>query len=66
MTQGGAADCSSHLPVYMDISSGEAEYIFAEDVCVKASHHRMLSYDLRFLGISSYDGDTVPYNMIPQ
>ena len=57
MTQGGAVDYSSHPPVLVEMSSGEAEYISAAVACVKASHLRMLVYDLRFLGSNSYDGD---------
>ena len=45
MTQGGATDYTSHLPVPMDISSGEAEFILATAVCTNASHLEMLIYD---------------------
>ena len=55
MAQGGAADYSSHLPLSVAISSGEAEYISA--VCMKASFLMMLAYDLIFLGSDLYDGD---------
>ena len=48
MTQGGAADCSSHLPVPVAMSSGEAEYISVAVACMNASHLRMLVYGLRF------------------
>ena len=57
LTQGGAADYSSRLPVSLAMSSGEAEYISAAVACMKASHLRMLVYDLRFLGCDSYDSD---------
>ena len=59
LTQGGAADYSCHLPVPVAMSSGEAEYISAAVACMKASHLRMLVYDLRFLGSNSYDGDNL-------
>ena len=39
--------------------SGEAEYISAVIVCMKASHLRILLYDLRFVGSDSYDGDNL-------
>ena len=55
----GAEDYSSHLPVPM--SSGEAEYISAAVACMEASHLRMLVYNLRFLGSTSYDGDNLEY-----
>ena len=41
------------------MSSVEAEYIPAAVACMKASHLRMLIYDLRFLGCDSYDGDNL-------
>ena len=37
------------------MSSGEAEYISAAVVCMKASHIRILEYDLKHLGAKSYD-----------
>ena len=37
------------------MSSGEAEYISAAVACMRASHLRMLIYDLRSLGSESYD-----------
>ena len=57
--QGGPADYSSHLPVPVAMSSGEAEYISAAAACMRASHLRMLSYDLRFMGCDHYDQDIV-------
>ncbi len=54
-TQEGAADYGSHLPVPVAMSSGEAEYISAAVACMRASHLRMLIYDLRCLGSESYD-----------
>ena len=59
MTQGGAADYGSHLPVPAAISSGEAEYISAAVACMQASHLRMLVYELRNMGSKSYDGDNL-------
>ena len=41
------------------MSSGEAEYISAAVVCMKASHLRMLLYDLRSIGSKSYGGDNL-------
>ena len=55
--QGGTADYGSHLPVPVAMSSGEAEYIAAAVACMKASHIRMLVYDLRNLGMEDYNGD---------
>ena len=37
------------------MSSGEAEYISAAVACMKASHIKMLEYDLKHLGAKSYD-----------
>ena len=37
------------------MSSGEAEYIAAAVACMRASHIRMLTYDLRNLGSTTYD-----------
>ena len=44
-----------HIPVAM--SSGEAEYISAATACIRASHLRMLTYDLKYLCTEGYDGD---------
>ena len=41
------------------MSSGEAEYISAAVACMRASHLRMLRYDLRNLGSPLYDGDVM-------
>ena len=59
LTQGGAVDYNSHLPVPVAMSSGEAEYISAGFACIKASHLRVIIYVLRFLGSDSYDGDNL-------
>ena len=59
MSQGRATDYSSHLPVPVAMSSGEAKLILAVAVYIKSSYLRMLIYDLRFLGSSSYDGDNL-------
>ena len=45
------------------MSSGEAEYISAAVACMRASHLRMLIYDLRCMGSDNYDQDNV--NMEP-
>ena len=57
--QGGTADYGSHLPVPVAMSSGEAEYIAAAVACMKASHIRMLMYDLRNLGTEENDLNNV-------
>ena len=46
MRLAGAVDYGSHLPVPVAMSSGEAEYISAAVACMKASHIRMLEYDV--------------------
>ncbi len=53
--KGGAVEYGCHLPVTM--SSGEAEYIAATVVCMRASHLRMLMYELRNLRSPLYSGD---------
>ena len=55
--QWGPVDHSSHLPIPVAMSSGEAEYISAATAWMKASHLRMLIYDLRYLCTAEYDGD---------
>ena len=55
--QGGPVDHSSHLPISVAMSSGEAEYISAAAACMTASHLRMLIYDLKHLCTAEYDGD---------
>ena len=65
--QGGTVDYGSHLPVPVAMSSGEAEYIAAAVACMKASHIRMLVYDLRNLGSEDYnekDVDAEPARVI--
>ena len=55
INQGGAADYSSHLPLPVAMSSGEADYIISAAVaCMKARHLRRLVYDLRFLGYRTH------------
>ena len=39
------------------MSSGEAEYIPAATACMRASHLRMLIYDLKYLCTVEYDED---------
>ena len=53
--QGGAVDYGSHLPVPVAISSGEAEYIAAAVACMRASHLRMLVYDLQNMCSRNYN-----------
>ena len=55
LMQAGAVDYGSHLPVPVAISSEETEYISAAVACMKASHIRMLEYDLKHFGTQSYD-----------
>ena len=67
MKQGGPVDYGSHLPVPVAMSSGEAEYIAAAVACMRASHLRMLNYDLRHLGKEDYNADEIneePANII--
>ena len=59
--QGEPVDHSSHLPVPVAMSSGEAEYISAAAAYMRASHLRMLLYDLKYLGTSKYDGENMKY-----
>ncbi len=59
--QGGPVDHSSHLPIPVAISSGEAEYISAAAACMRASHLCMLIYNLKYLGTLKYDGDNMDY-----
>ena len=60
--QGGAVDYGSHLPVPVAMTSGEAEYIYAAVACMRASHLRMLIYDLKYLCSEDYDGDNIEYD----
>ena len=46
----------------MTISTGEAEYISAAVVCMRASHLTMLIYDLKYLCSEDYDGDNMEYD----
>ena len=59
--QGGPVDHSSHLLVPVAMSSGEAECISAAAACMRASHLRILIYDLKFLATPKYDGDNMNY-----
>ncbi len=61
--QDGSVEYASHLPVHVAMSSGEAEYIFAAAVCMRASHLRILIHDLRCMGRDKYDQGIV--NMEP-
>ena len=61
MRQVGAVDYGSHLPVPVAIYSGEAGYLSAAVACMKASHIRMLEYDLKYLGTKSYDFNNPSY-----
>ena len=60
--QGGAVDYGSHLPVPVAMSSGEAEYISAVVAYMRASHLRMLIYDLKYLCSEDCDGDNMEYD----
>ena len=55
LLQGGAVDYGSHLPVPVAMSSGEAEYIAAAVACMRASHLRMLIYDLQNMCSRDYN-----------
>lgn len=57
--QGGSTYYGSHIPVPVVMSSVEAEYISAAVACMRASHLRMLTYDLRSMGCYHYDQDIV-------
>ena len=59
--QGGPVDHSSHLPIPVAMSSGEAKYISAAVACMRAGHLQMLTYDLKYLGTPKYDGDNLNY-----
>ena len=59
--QGSAVDCGRYLPIPVALSSGEAESISAPMAHMRASHLRMLMYDLKFLCSESYDGDNMNY-----
>ena len=47
IVQGGPVDNSSHLPIPVAMSSGEAKYIAASNACMRASHLHMLTCYLR-------------------
>ena len=51
----GTVDHSSHLPIPVTMSSGEAEYVSAATVYTRASHVQMLIYDLKYLCTAEYD-----------
>ena len=59
IVQGCPVDHSSHLPIPVAMSSGEAEYIATATACMRASYLCMLTYNLRHLGTSEYDGDNI-------
>ena len=61
MIQAGAVDYGTHLPAPVAMSSGEAEYISAVVACMRASHIRMLVYNLKFLGTIEYDSNEPKY-----
>ena len=61
LSQGGAVDYGSHLPVPEAMSSSEAECISAAVACMRASYLRMLVYNLKFLGSITYDADNLTY-----
>ena len=53
---GGAIDHASYTPVPVPVamSSGEAEYLGAAGAAIAAAHLRVLWYDFKYLGTSSY------------
>ena len=59
LPQGGAVDYGSYLLVCVTISSGEAEYIAAAVACMRASHLRMLVYDLQHMCSRNYNATEV-------
>ena len=61
LVQGGAVDYGSHLPVPVAMSSGEAEYIASAVACMRASHLRMLGYDIESMGTDTYDPMKLEY-----
>ena len=61
MFQAGAVDYGSHLPVLVAMSSGEGEYISAAVACMRASHIRMLVFDLKFFGTNEYNSNEPNY-----
>ena len=61
MFQAGAVDYGSHLPVPVAMSSGEGEYISAAVACMRASHIRMLVFDLKFFGTNEYNSNEPNY-----
>ena len=62
--EGGSFDYGSHLPVPVAMPSGKAEYISATVACMRASHLRILIYDLKFLYSEDYDGDNMEYEPV--
>ena len=61
MIQGGAIDYNSHLPVPVTIISGESKYIAAAVACMKASHLRMMGYDIEKMGDDDYGPMNIKY-----
>ena len=63
--QGGSIDHSCHLLTLVAMSSGEAEFDVSATVAwMRASHLRMLTYDIIYFGIPKFDGDNLDYEPI--
>ena len=54
---GNLIDAHTSMPVPIAMSSAEAEYMSACNLCMKLAHLRMLVYDLEKLGSKDYDPD---------
>ena len=59
LVQGGPIDYGSHLPIPGAMSSGEAEYIASAVAYMRASHLRMLGYDVEKMGTGSMIGPSL-------
>ena len=44
-----------------NLSSGKAEYIASAVACMRASHLRMLGYDIEYMGEETYDPMNITY-----
>ena len=52
------------MPVPIAMSSAEAEYMSACNLCMKLAHLRMLVYDIELLGHSDFDPDSETPNVV--
>ena len=59
IVQGDPVGHGSHISIPVAMSVVEAEYMAAATACMRASHFRMFIFDLRYLGTSGYDGETL-------